>query len=74
MNTLIYWTISIIVFTTKQSQDLKKITKRHSTIDHVITQKSRNDFLTLTSNKIITEGFSDHQIIIARVWKKSGKH
>ena len=47
-----------------------KVTQNHSIIDHIISQKDRNDILALTTSDIITENFSDHQIIIVKEYGK----
>lgn len=43
-----------------------KVTNKHSTIDHVISHKNRNDIIALTSSNIVTENFSDHQLILVK--------
>jgi hypothetical protein len=48
-----------------------KVTQRHSTIDHVISQKARSDLITLTSDRITTENFSDHQLIVVKEFGRS---
>jgi len=50
-----------------------KVTHKHSVIDHVISQKNRKDFMTLTTNNIITESFSDHQLIMVKEFGNSSR-
>lgn len=43
-----------------------KITQNHTIIDHVLVDKDRNDVIALTTDNVITDGFSDHNIIFVK--------
>lgn len=48
-----------------------KITQNHTIIDHVIVNHDRCDVLTLTTDNIVTNGFSDHNIIFIKEFGSS---